>query len=382
MGTKQFDNYADLITFTRASGATLLDSDGVLKTASTNIPRIEYDADGNRLGLLVEEQRTNLVSYSEQFDNAYWSTSGSFTSTEVANAAIAPDNTLTAEEYTNLATGTNNLQVNLAVSATDYTFSVWLKAKSAGDVGKYVTVGGHISGATHNRVLAQLTADWTKFSVSGTTTAASWFWGVDGRTDGVFTGLNQTQEEASFYAWGAQLEEGAFPTSYIPTTSSTVTRAADVASITGSNFSSWYRQDEGTVFSNCKQAQVNTVAGATHYQFSDGTTGERFDVFGRANGGTGVKVFDGGTEVTDLFPTFTGIAANTAIKIALALKENDLAAKGFDDRSVQTDNSVTLPTVDRLTIGSGFSRSINGTISRLTYYPYRLTDTTLQEITS
>jgi hypothetical protein len=52
----------------------------------------------------------------------------------------------------------------------------------------------------------------------------------------------------AIYFWGAQLEVGAFPTSYIPTTTSTVTRSADVASITGSNFSSWYRQDEGTMF--------------------------------------------------------------------------------------------------------------------------------------
>ena len=65
MGTKTFDNYADLITFSRASSATYLDSDGVLKTATTNVPRIEYDADGNRLGLLIEEQRTNLLTYSD-----------------------------------------------------------------------------------------------------------------------------------------------------------------------------------------------------------------------------------------------------------------------------------------------------------------------------
>jgi hypothetical protein len=60
MATKQYDNYADLITFTRASTGTYLDSDGLLKTATTNTPRIEYDANGNRKGLLIEEARTNL----------------------------------------------------------------------------------------------------------------------------------------------------------------------------------------------------------------------------------------------------------------------------------------------------------------------------------
>ena len=62
--TKQYDNYADLITFTRASTGTYLDSDGLLKTATTNTPRIEYDANGNRKGLLIEEARTNALTRS------------------------------------------------------------------------------------------------------------------------------------------------------------------------------------------------------------------------------------------------------------------------------------------------------------------------------
>jgi len=378
MGTKQFDNYADLITFTRASGATLLDSDGVLKTASTNIPRIEYDADGNRLGLLVEEQRTNLVSYSEQFDNAYWSTSGSFTSTEVANAAIAPDNTLTAEEYTNLATGTNNLQVNLAVSATDYTFSVWLKAKSAGDVGKYVTVGGHISGATHNRVLAQLTADWTKFSVSGTTTAASWFWGVDGRTDGVFTGLNQTQEEASFYAWGAQLEEGAFPTSYIPTSGSTATRAADVASIPTSAFG--YNASEGTVVVECTTLYPSNASNGFMWYATDGTPSNRIE-FGQGGSGAAYPRINGRlykdttTTQTFLCQTTWETDGNTFEKVGLAYK---------DGSSILDTTTAALPSLGTGNIPQNISNvqfMHRGHIKSIKYYPRRLSDAQLQELT-
>jgi hypothetical protein len=72
---------------------------------------------------------------------------------------------------------------------------------------------------------------------------------------------------SGIYLWGAQLEAGAFPTSYIPTTDATATRAADVASISGSNFSSWYRQDEGTTFA----AYSQYASGGNIYTISDGT---------------------------------------------------------------------------------------------------------------
>ena len=128
MGTKQFDNYADLITFTRASGATYLDSDGVLKTASTNIPRIEYDADGNRLGLLVEEQRTNIQVYSEEFDNAAWAKANSSID---SNVIVAPDGNTTADKLVESAATAARYVYKvggIAVPAGDYCGSVYAKA--------------------------------------------------------------------------------------------------------------------------------------------------------------------------------------------------------------------------------------------------------------
>lgn len=166
------------------------------------------------LARVPETGRRNLLERTEEFDNAYWTKTNNFTTSQVANAANDPNGFLTAEEYTNNATSSNSLRVTYTPTAEPYTFSVWLKAKSAADIGKYVTIGGHASGTVHNRVLAQLPAEWTRFSASGSATAAAWDYGVDGRTDGVFTGLNQTQEEASFYVWGAQLEPGSTATAY------------------------------------------------------------------------------------------------------------------------------------------------------------------------
>jgi hypothetical protein len=88
---------------------------------------------------------------------------------------------------------------------------------------------------------------------------------------------------SGIYIWGAQVEEGAFPTSYIPTTTAAATRSADVASITGSAFSSWYRQDEGTMFANAttnaRHAGANTFPRIA--SLSDGTTSNRMDLLYR-----------------------------------------------------------------------------------------------------
>ena len=377
-------------------------------TAINSAPRFDHDpTTGESLGLLVEESRTNYITDSsfQNFgssvvNNQWFEVSSSFDVT--SNQVVSPDGgTNAASYYINTSTGYQATQYRTGLATgTNYVFSVFVKAGAVSD-DVTLFLGGDIT-VNYIRAVFTLTGDGSYYgSVSnGTAVVASnptiqavgngWyrctiyatFTSPTNVTSLIYPGYYTSQAEGTTtYVWGAQLEAGSFPTSYIPTEGSQVTRAADVTSITGTNFSSWYEQSEGTVFSNCKQPQVNTVAGAIHYQFSDGTEDERFDVFGRANGSTGVKLSDGGTELTNLIPTFANIAANTAIKIALALKENDLATKGFDDKSVQTDNSVTLPTVDRLTIGSGFSPSLNGTISRLTYWPTRLSNDTLQTIT-
>ena len=76
---------------------------------------------------------------------------------------------------------------------------------------------------------------------------------------------------SGIYLWGAQLEEGAFPSSYIPTTTAAATRSADVASITGTAFSGWYRQDEGTFYGEA----TGLSGGATITVRASADAGER-----------------------------------------------------------------------------------------------------------
>ena len=84
------------ITFTRSTTGSYYNSAGVLSTAAINAPRFDYDpVTLESVGLLIEESRTNLLTYSEQFDNAVWTKSNA---SITANAIIAPDGTLTADK--------------------------------------------------------------------------------------------------------------------------------------------------------------------------------------------------------------------------------------------------------------------------------------------
>ena len=218
------DISASIAGFVTSSTETSIPLVGITSINTNSLIQIEDEI--IRVGVVGSNTIQNLLQYSERFDNAAWTKNSSFSTSQFANAATAPDGSLTAEKYTNAASGTNNLEQSLAVSAGNYTFSIYLKAATANDVGKYVTIGGHVSSSTHNRVLVQLPAEWTRFTASGTYTAGSYAFGVDGRTSGTFVGISQTREESTFFVWGAQLEEGSTASRYIQSVESFVSRAS------------------------------------------------------------------------------------------------------------------------------------------------------------
>jgi hypothetical protein len=185
----------------------------------------------------------------------------------------------------------------------------------------------------------------------------------------------------------AQLETGSFATSYIPNSgTSQVTRAADVASITGTNFSSWYRQDEGTVFVGATNRETYPGFNIFPYlaQIDDGTNANRvsFD-FSVLVSGYRYSLALRNNNVAQFAIGPLGIAQNSA-QWAVGLKSGDFASNvSVDPASVFTNTTGTLPNVmTQLIIGTGFpGKQFNGTIRRLTYWPARLPDSTLQTIT-
>jgi len=178
-----------------------------------------------------------------------------------------------------------------------------------------------------------------------------------------------------------QLEQGAFATSVIPTTTATVTRSADVASISGSNFSSWYRQDEGTLFAESSLASVATTPAIT--SFSDGTdTGNLIQVNTSGAGLARYRVVIGGVAQVNNISSGVTVTVNTLFEYAAAYKASDFAISVNGAASAtQASGNVPSPTQLRiLQTGSGGS-IFTGTIRRLTYWPRRLGNEVLQSIT-
>jgi hypothetical protein len=178
----------------------------------------------------------------------------------------------------------------------------------------------------------------------------------------------------SFQLWGAQLEAGASPTSYIPTTTAQVTRSADAASMTGANFSSWYRQDEGSIYSEF-------AGGNTAVQIGENSNfNSRVAIYGQA--ANFLVSNSSGTNQAVLL-SFSSSSSNLA-KIAGTYSANNFAAC-VNGGAVSTDVDGTVPNPSLMAIGSRNPASansfLNGTIKKIAYYPKRLANAELQALT-
>jgi len=365
----------NLVTFSRASSGTYVGSDGLIKTAVADAPRFDHDpVTGESLGLLIEEGRTNLLTYSEQFDVSPWVYPG--TSIVVTpDQATAPDGTLTADLVTNTASGNQVLyQAVPVVGSTTYAFSFWAK-NNGGTRADYRILSpqtGEIVPINTSYFNQLSDTEFRRITVTFTTPSAA-------TSIYVYTmaGTNVPANAYNIYIWGAQLETGSFPTSYIPTTGSTVTRATDVASITGTNFSSWYNQSEGTVFSSIRaKAPAGVyVAGA----ISDNTPDNR--IYFGANNSFNCFVASGGAQQfrVDYNPYVQGVN----VKHAAGLAQNDMSwcVSGVVRGSATT---CLMPiNVDRYYLNANEVGAdiFSGHIARLAYFPTRKTDQELIKIT-
>lgn len=378
------------ITLTRASSATFVDADGLIKTATTNGARFDHDpTTGKNLGLLVEESRTNLLQQSENFSTT-WTR---FNVSASVNAITAPDGTTTADKLVeNSSNNFHRVRQGISSGVTG-TFSIFLKADERTKVNLAtsdtnliaqfdLSTGSVVSGTGS---IQSFSNGWYRCSISATFTTSGPFLLLRNASSEFYTG----DGTSGVYAWGAQLEADSFPTSYTPTTSSTVTRAADVVKITGTNFSSFYNATEGTIYSEVTFAGIATSGFPRVYQFSD----ESADLSQHklsVNVSTAPFRLNASTRISSV-GTRASFNSNTVtigqlVKTAYAYKANDFEVDfslGSDGAS--TDTSGAVPTdIDELLIGnrSDGNAPFTGHIKRLTFFSTRLASNTLQSLTS
>jgi hypothetical protein len=391
--------FGDIITFTRASTATYFDSTGTLQSAAIDAPRLDYNPSTLAAqGLLIEESRQNLLTYSAQFDNAAWAkTRSSIT----ANATTSPDGTANADKLVEDSTASNTHQTTQgfakATAAIQYTASLYVKASertfcvvALTDAGGFVVAGINLStgaaqingtsGWTSATVSSQTVSNgWYRFQITATSTADNTV-NMIVRTATAINVDNYTGDGTSgIFVFGAQLEAGAFPTSYIPTTTTALTRAADVASV--NTLSPWYNSASGTLY-----VESTTPPGLAGFPnsigISDGTVNNRMLTYVFTNGFySGITT--GGVSQGNA-PVFVTPTVGAASKFAAAYNTNLLQSAlngtaGTPDTTINLPSGLNIMRIGAATLSSNF---YNSHIQRITYYPRAFSQTELQTLTT
>jgi hypothetical protein len=352
---------ASLVTLTRASDGTVTDSAGGIQTAATDVPRFDHNPTTlESLGLLVEEQRSNLLLHNRTLTNVAW----------VASNITPAKDQVGADDVSNSASSITATDANGTILQTITSASA---ARATSAYVKRITGTGTIEMTQNNGstwTAVTVTSAWTRVTIPSATV-----------TDPVVGFRIVTSGDAIAVDY-AQLENGAFSTSAIETTTAAVTRSADVASITGSAFSSWYRQDEGTLLSESQQAQNYATGFPVSVGISDSSGGVNTieHIWNNSTSTLSTIVFVA-SAVQAAIGT-SGLTRTAIAKAALAFKVNDFAGC-INAGTVGTDTSGTIPVVDRLTIGARPSSNLvfNGTIRRICYWGQRLPNNILQSIT-
>jgi hypothetical protein len=380
----QVERRSSVTAYTPTTTAPITNYIPVLLTALSGVARFDHNpTTGESLGLLIEEQRTNLNTYSEQFDNGVWAKANT---TIQPNVIIAPDGTLTGDKMVGNTDFTFHYGArSVSYSAGTYTYSIYAKA------GEYTTCfinmpndgllsTFNLSTGTVISAASGVTASiipvgngWYRIICTYTLTTTAFISAFFGLQTGSFAGNGF----AGIYIWGSQLEQGSFATSYTPTVASQVTRAADAASMTGANFSSWFNQSEGSFYYELDTLS-SAVGNAYPFAIYAGATNYIFSYIGTSTAIRPIDTTGGGSS-----PTATVTYNSSGFKASGAYSST---FKGGYVGNIASSTGVPVLTQTATFINVGtFSTNngvLNGHIKKLTYYPIRCTNTQLQALTS
>lgn len=391
-----YDTWAGFLTasgatFARAGTATYYDSSGILQVAAANQPRFDHDPSTHAVtGLLIEDSSTNLLIQSQQFAAASW---GNNNITVTANAIAAPDGTTTGTNLTVNASGGSKSVSQALTLATNYVATVWLRANTATSVavGLYDTPstlwGNPSSGSTAYIISGPGTVSpytvggalwyvnglsstqWTRVAVLRPTSANRFF---------VYPKLAGQAIGDSVYVWGAQVESGYFPTSYIPTTTATVTRPADTLTVPTA---SWFNATAGTLAAEAVIPYLSGIKYPGVVSFNDGTANNAIEcLVNDANGDTrSVNIYNAG--VSTFSSARSAYTAGAALKCSLGYASGNIRA-AIDGVLGTLDTTSSIPTLTTLNIGTNRgTHHLNGWVKSVTYLPARVLDAQIQLLT-
>ena len=403
------------LTYTRSGPATFINEFGKVVRVGDDVPRFDHDQITRECrGLLIEETRTNnFKGCGNMGSSGSWEIGGDRGS-QGANVE-GPDGTLTALQ--NIYNGkTGDLNIHLkggeisTSNSTAYTFSVFVKMKPGNNyinsirmrtynsnrsATYYIHSGslGSINEGSSNissRSIIEYPNGWYRCIMTFTS-------GTDGNqgfqiylSNSENASLNSSSANGeSMFFWGAQLEQGSFATSFIPTTSqNTATRGADIVDVDGEDFTDFYNQTESTIISShTLLTGVPNSENVYVYQIQDATTNHGIRVIDKngsyGNVATGLVFYGGSSQFH--FNNTTDSFTKDKVLVALSVKQDDFAGC-HNGGTIETDTSGTLSTsMNSLGIGryppSG-GYELNGHIQRFIYYPKQLSDSQLKTLTS
>ena len=368
-------------------------------TDRLDIPRLDYSAGATNPTLLLEGQSTNLVTYSEQLDNAWWT---KVNATINSNNIVSPDGTQNADALVDDTTygvhRVNTSNINI-VSGNSYSFSGFVKSgsvdflhisPSGGQFSSDNTTVINMSNGTlvskeHTGPVSIINYGngWYRFEVTLTAISSSlyskqYFNPSSSSTSPIYTGTN----DISCYMWGLQIEQGSYPTSYIPTSGTSVTRVADVCEASG--LSSLINSQEGVLFLEIKSLGFDTQNRAISIYDGISTNGHLNRV---------QIAYFGSDQISFLYRTILGnvflqninVTQQQTNKFALKYKENDFSAyiNGVKVAEQSSGSVVAVGTFTNIATHNGNDVSnFFGKCNQLILFNEALTDTELEELTT
>jgi len=368
------------VTLTRAlNTATAINSSGQIAPVNANLPRFDYNlgTGGACKGLLIEETRANLFLNSALAGAVAGSPGTAPTSWAIqfgtsATAALTTSiygtlDSAQAITFSGTAIRMMYAQTLNVTAGQQYAFSAYLEAVS-GNIADFMTVTNGTATVTMNTTVTspQTAGRYTVLFTASTTGTCNARIGIG------TTGATAGAVSATFSR--PQVEAGSFSTSYIPTTTTSLTRNADAVSMTGTNFSDWYSSTTGSMLAEWDIPNITGTKCA--YYLTNAAETERIRLHASLSNINRYTITSSGTTIV-----FNTAAATTGVtKSVVGFKASDYAVS-FNGAAVATNTTLaTVPTTpNQLQIGrDGASAYLNGWMRRVAYWPQRLINSEVQ----